>query len=559
MNKLLSNQQKQRLYTLCAVVALIAIAVVCRFVSRNPSTPLVLNKICNLIRTLIYSGLFATWGVTVYRRVVQVQARKFLVVLAVLMALWVILRAFKFYFVMDETVERYLWYSYYIPMLFIPTLTLFVALSIGKNEGYRLPNYAFLLLIPAAVLAVLALTNDLHQFVFRFPENAVVFSEKDYSYAWGYILVVIWGVSCGLASLILMFVKSRLPKNRPALWIPIIPFAVVVVYVILYALRVPFAFAIGWDLAVFECLSFTVFLESCIMSGLIQSNIRYEDMFRASQNLSVQITDKEYNVRYAAENAEEIDRATLEKAENAPVIIENKLLHNMPISGGHAIWTDDITELLEVKENLELTQDELKDRNDFLQYSYKREEENKTVEEQNRLYDLLQSKTQKQINSINRLVNEYKHTEADEEKRRILAEIVVLGSFIKRRKDLVLLTDYTPMLPDSKLTNAFAESFRALGLYGIKGTYSVKTNKEYVSGDVLTKAYDFFEDVIETALDKAKYIAVRVYEVKGTLRISISLDCKIDTKYLVATYPEMQEDESEEETELYLPLTGGVK
>lgn len=267
MNQLLSNrlthQQKKRLYTLCAIVALIAIAVVCRFVSRNPSTPLVLDKICNLIRTLIYSELFATWGVTVYRRVVQVQARKFLVILAVLMTLWVILRAFKFYFITDETAQRYLWYSYYIPLLFIPTLTLFVALSIGKNEGYRLPNYAFLLLVPATILAILALTNDLHQCVFRFPENAVVFSENDYSYAWGYILVVVWGVSCGLASLILMFVKSRLPKNRPALWIPIVPFAVVIVYVILYALRIPFAFSVGWDLAVFECLSFTVFLESC--------------------------------------------------------------------------------------------------------------------------------------------------------------------------------------------------------------------------------------------------------------------------------------------------------
>ncbi|MBR1747858.1 MAG: hypothetical protein IJ735_06595 [Clostridia bacterium] len=562
MKSLLQNkktiQRQKRLYSIYTVAALIAIAVTCRFISRDPNTPLFLNKTCNLIRTLIYSGLFATWGVSVYRRVVQVQARKFLVILAALMAVWVILRAFKFYFITDVTAERYLWYTYYFPMLFIPTLTLFVALSIGKNEGYRLPNYAFLLLVPATILAILALTNDLHQCVFRFPENAA-FSENDYSYAWGYILVVIWGVSCGLASLVLMFVKSRLPKNRPALWIPIIPFAVVIVYVILYALRVPFAFSIGWDLAVFECLSFTVFLESCIMSGLIQSNIRYEDMFRASQGLSAQITDKAYNVRYAAENAEAIDRATLEKAETAPVIIDNKLLHNMPIRGGRAIWTDDITELLEVKESLELTQEELKDRNDFLQYSYKREEENKIVEEQNRLYDLLQSKTQKQIDSINRLVNEYKHTASDEEKHRILSEIVVLGCFIKRRKDFVLLTDYTPMLPDAKLTNAFAESFRALGLYGVKGTFSVKTNKEYVSGDVLTKAYDYFEDVIETALDKAKYITARVYEVRGMPRISIAVDCKIDTKNLVAIYPEMQLDESEEETEFYLPLLGGAK
>lgn len=555
----MTKQSKKKIYAILIVTALIAVAVICRVVTRLCEIPVIEDKILNVVRTLIYLGLFSAWGFSVYRRVMQIQARKFLCASAILMVLWVMLRAFKFYFETSETAIRYLWYAYYLPMLFIPTLALFVALSIGKSEGYRLPKTTLLLFVPAILLAVLALTNDLHQCVFRFPENAVVFSEKDYSYAWGYILVVIWGVSCGLASLILMFVKSRLPKNRPALWIPIVPFAVVIVYVILYALRIPFAFSVGWDLAVFECLSFTVFLESCIMSGLIQSNVRYEEMFRASQGLSAQITDNMYNVRYAAENAEAIDIATLEKAETAPVIIGNKLLHNMPIRGGRAIWTDDITELLEVKESLELTQEELKDRNDFLQYSYKREEENKIVEEQNRLYDLLQSKAQKQIDRINRLVNEYKHTASDEEKRRILSEIVVLGCFIKRRKDFVLLTDYAPMLPDAKLTNAFAESFRALGLYGVKGTFAVKTNKEYVSGDVLTKAYDFFEDVIETALDKAKYITARVYEVRGMPRISIAVDCKIDTKNLVAIYPEVQFDESEDETEFYLPLLGGAK
>ena len=557
MEKTITRQTKRNICVFGAVM-LVIIAFVCRLISRNPSTPLYLNKLCNLIRTLIYAGIFAVWGVSVYRRVVQAQARKFLVILAALMALWMIVRAFKFYFVMDETAQRYLWYSYYIPMLFIPTLTLFVALSIGKNEGFRLKNYTFLLLIPATVLAVLTLTNDLHQCVFRFPEGAI-FSENDYSYAWGYILVVIWGVFCGGSSLVLLFTKSRLPKTRWILWVPILPFVVIVLYVVLYALRVPFAFAIGWDLAVFECLAFTVFLESCIMSGLIQSNVRYEELFRSSKNLSAQITDRDYNVRYAAETAEPIDRETLERAEAAPVVIENKLLHNMPIRGGRAIWTDDIEELLEVKENLELTREELKDRNDFLQYSYKKEEENKIVEEQNRLYDLLQSKTQKQINGIDRLADEYKRAKSAEEKRRIIAKIVILGSFIKRRKDFVLLTDYTPMLPDAKLTNAFAESFRVLGMYGIKGTFSVQTGNEYVSGELLTTAYDFFESVVEIAVDKAKWINARVYEVKGTLRVGITVDCVMETSGIKREYPSVTIELEEDETELCLPLTGGAK
>lgn len=78
--------------------------------------------------------------------------------------------------------------------------------------------------------------------------------------------------------------------------------------VVLYALRIPFARAIGWDLAIFESMAFTVFFESCIQSGLIQSNTRYADMFRASRDLSVQITDNHYVVQYSAENAEPMCR-----------------------------------------------------------------------------------------------------------------------------------------------------------------------------------------------------------------------------------------------------------
>lgn len=171
----------------------------------------------------------------------------------------------------------------------------------------------------------------------------------------------------------------------------------------------------------------------------------------------------------------------------------------------------------------------------------------------------MQSKTQRQINGIEKLAEDYRNTQSEEEKRRILARIVVLGSFIKRRKDFVLLTDYTPSLPESKLTNAFAESYRALELYGIKGTYSVKTGKEYVSGDILTLAYDFFEEATETALEKARYIVANVSEIKGDLRITITLDCEIQTENLLKAYPQTVVDTEDGETELCLPLTGGAR
>ena len=556
----MTKQSKKTICAILIVTALIAVAIICRVVTRLCEIPVIEHKILNAVRTLIYLGLFSAWGFSVYQRVMQIQARKFLCLSAILMVLWVMIRAFKYYFVTSETAIRYLWYIYYLPMLLIPTLALFVALSIGKNEGYRLPKTTFLLFVPAILLVVLVLTNDIHQCVFRFPNDVAMWTEEAYKYGWGYYLAVLWDISCGIAALSVMFFKSRLPKKRWVLWIPILVFLITVIYVVLYALGTPFAKAIGWDVAIFECLSFTVFFESCIQSGLIQSNTRYADMFRASRDISVQITNNDYVVQYSAENAEPISREILEKAETSPIVLnDGKLIHNMPISGGRAVWTEDISELLSLQSELKETQEELKDRKSILEQNYKIEEEHKIVEEQNRLYDLLQSKTQRQINGIEKLAEDYRNTQSEEEKRRILAQIVVLGSFIKRRKDFVLLTDYTPSLPESKLTNAFAESFRALELYGIKGTYSVKTGKEYVSGDILTLAYDFFEEIVEIALEKARYIVANVSEIKGNLRITITLDCEIQTESLLKAYPQMKVDTENGETELCLPLTGGAR
>ena len=69
-------------------------------------------------------------------------------------------------------------------MLFIPLLTVFVALSLGKPERFRLPSRTALLYIPTAALLLLVLTNDLHQLEFVFPPDAAVWG-NDYHYAVG--------------------------------------------------------------------------------------------------------------------------------------------------------------------------------------------------------------------------------------------------------------------------------------------------------------------------------------------------------------------------------------
>ena len=148
-------------------------------------------------------------------------------------------------------------------------------------------------------------------------------------------------------------------------------------------------------------------------------------------------------------------------------------------------------------------------------------------------------------------------SENPEEKKRLLSQIAVLGSFIKRRKDMILCIDSTPTLPESKLSGALGESYRSLSLMGVQGRYLVDMGKEYQPGETLALAYDFFEDTVEASLDSLRSIDVRVTSVKEKARISIFADGNGDFSNLQQKYPSASVFKDTDGTELLLPLEGG--
>ena len=550
------NREILRLAAYAAAV--VAAAVLCRAVVYSTENAF-LDRLANFARIFLYLGLFAVWGVSVSRRVLQLQVRRWLVVVVLLMVFWLTVREFRWHLVENADLKRWLWYAYYIAILPIPLLALFVSLSLGKAESYRLPRWTAFLYVPTFLLIALVLTNDLHQLFFIFPDGAAMSEALDYRYGAMYYVLSAWGVFCAVCAFAVMLSKCRIPRTGQFLWLPLIPFAAALLYVALYTARVPFVTGALGDLAVFYCLLFTAFFESCIQCGLIQSNTRYGDLFRASADLSAQITDRDYAVRYAASGAAPFPREEMLRAEAAPVILPGgKRLHNMPVNGGHVVWSEDISELLEMQEKLESRREELQDRNDFLQYAYAQEREHRLVVEQNRLFDLLQNKTQPQLDRIRKLTEDYPNAAGEAEKRRILAKVIVLGSYIKRRKDFVLSMDSSKTLAESKLTNALGESLRALELLGIRGGCLVRTGREYPDGAVLTLAYDFFERAAESVLDAARFLNVSVCPADGTLRCTVTVDRSGDEAGLLRAFPETRVIRDEDGgAEYLLTLEGG--
>ena len=297
---------------------------------------------------------------------------------------------------------------------------------------------------------------------------------------------------CAFAALVIMFFKCRVQKGRLH-FLPIVPMLLTIVYSALYYAGADWLLHLFGDIAAFQSVMYILTFEFCIACGYIHSNSRYVDLFASSVGTSAEITDKDFTVRYAAVNTAPISKETMKKAQQSPVTMDGLTVHTMPVDGGYAVWTEDVSALRNIKEDSELLADELADRNEILRYEYKREAKRRKVEEQNRLYDLLRSATQTQIDRIAELTKEYRRissTDPDRAKT-LLAEIAVLCSYIKRRKHLTLLTDRDIKISATELHRAFNESLQTLKLLGVRSSLYVDESLSMLSGKTATAVFDF--------------------------------------------------------------------
>ena len=376
----------------CALLAIMA-AVILRQIGFRVEEPL--SFLCNILRCVLYISLFAAWGISLRWRIIQPQVRRYLTATAALMVLWITVRSIRYMMAQDPWVLRHLWYLYYLPMLFIPLLAVLVALSLGKGDHFRLPQWTTLLYLPTAALLLLVLTNDLHQLVFVFPAHAAVWA-NDYRYGPGYYGAVGWMMLCALLALATMLRKCRMPHSRNILVLPFVPAMLAIIYGVLYIARVPLLRALAGDVTVVFCLLFAAVLESCIACGLIQSNTGYAELFMASR-LGAQITDRQNNVCLLSANALTLTAAQRALAQTRPLTLDkNTLAKSRLIRFGHVLWQEDITALSEAIEQIRENCSDLAERNRIRQENLATGKKILALQEKNRATDLLHRETARQ-------------------------------------------------------------------------------------------------------------------------------------------------------------------
>ena len=534
----MSKATKKSLLCALAALALIALAMWLRYASRH----IFHSPAVSHLRSGLYVFLFSVWCYSLWIRIVQTQARRYLLAISVLMVLWILLRSIK-YSIENTDAERWLWYFYYFPMLFIPMLSVFVSRSLGKGEDFRLPRWTKILYLPTLLLLLLVLTNDLHQQVFSFPSG--VLSDRAYRYEGGYFFVLGWEALCAGFALLSMVKNCRIPRSRRIRWLPLVPLALSLAYAYAYVKKVHWVWVLAGDMTVSQCLIFASILECCIQCGLIQSNLGYDELFEAT-SLPVQITDPAFCSQYvSAAMQEALPQSELRQMQQDTVHLDDDtLLKRHKLRRGWVFWKEDISALNQIRKELELTRDELRDTGDVLAAENAQRARWLKLTEENRLYDMMEAQTARQIAMLRDLLAELQKTEDSGRARHLLGQVIIIGTYIKRRSNLIFVGVQRGAISAQELRLCLNESSENISVYGADCKAIVKGEGQ-LTVEQATQVYDLFEAVVETELESLRALLISI-EVGKWVEVALCVSAAEPLCGLRARFPDLEWEQDED-------------
>ena len=494
-----------------------------RVITMN-TTP-VMYVISHVVVLMIYLGILVFWGISVYDRIVNKAIRRHLIILVALMMFWMLARTLRHtVFLYVYPLGMWCWYAYYVSMILIPQLCLFAAKHIGKPEEYRLPKKWYLMYVPSLVLIVGILTNDLHQWAFQFHQG--------YEAGWDvyqrgilYYIATAWIFSCIAMMIAELLKRCRVPGTHRTIWMPIAMLGIGVAYTILYALdNNLFGFI---EMTAALCFTVVAIWESSIKTGLVQSNTHYDELLKYS-GLGVAVVDDDYTVHYRSDDALPLTAEQMRTTENTPVMLDGGIrVSGSEIRGGHTLWQEDLSELLDILEELKELRTELEGSNAVSMQNYRMDKRMRSLAEQNRLHDELHKQTAHQINLLNDWLKQLIDTSDAGEKRELLRHIVVVGAYLKRRNNLILVGEQEGIIKEEELHISLEEMMKNLRLAGINCACAVQVGQD-LPADVAMKLFDFYEYVVETAFDGLSYLLARFFCRDNSFYACIDAVCSLD-------------------------------
>ncbi|MGM9969980.1 MAG: hypothetical protein ACI35S_06260 [Anaeroplasma sp.] len=500
-------------YLISVIVGILAFcfACFCQYIDDSISN-VEIHLLFSLLSHLIFLGILAYWIISLISRTPIKCIKLGLASTIILIAFMLISRVLKYEVFYEETICRYLWYSYYIPLCLAPSTFFITIISIDRNKFSKL---SFLSFIPAVILLIMVFTNDTHQFVFSFPEG-LKNGNKIYERELIYYMIVAWIIGMLFTNGILLFTKCRISHCRKKAWIPFIVFLFCILICII---REYYDFSL---IKMPELIAFSIVLicESLILIGFIPTNLKHKTFFDVS-NASASILDKELNVVLRSINAPAItkEQAAICIKNGALSLDSNSILRSKRIRGGNVFWLDDLKIINKINDELSKTNEVLAEEGDLIIAENKLKEQEAYISEQNRLYDKISIIFNPYLKKIEKLFIE---CNTNDEKKEVLKLSIIYGVYLKRRSNFIMI-EKNGYIQFMELYHSFRESIDALNYYGILASV-VCDGDGLFRTEIITHLYDFLEKCIEMSLPSLTTCFVRLSAQDKKIECRIIMD-----------------------------------
>ena len=230
-------------------------------------------------------------------------------------------------------------------------------------------------------------------------------------------------------------------------------------------------------------------------------------------------------------------------------------LSGKPIWGGYVLWKENLSELQEILKELEDRKEELKDANLIEEENLRTKKQVEKLSVQNQLYDKIQKQTARQSTLLAKFMEAYAMEENEKERKKILGKIVVIGAYIKRRSNLILIAEQSAVFPIKELELCFRETIRSLEWNHVEAAFV--TSLDEIRSEDAMQIYDFLEAVIEESLEDLSAFTLNLKRRDEEILMSLSVECKTNLQKVAGRYQAYAEQDFDGAWLLSLLLKGG--
>ncbi|MGI6174770.1 MAG: hypothetical protein ACOYJC_01140 [Christensenellales bacterium] len=448
---------------------------------------------------LIYMVLVVIWTAAMFRRATHKNVRRAAPIAGIILLGWITVRLIKYQIGDALALNRYMWYSFYLFQLALPLVLLWLAWAIDKpDERTKTPQWLRAMTAINGTLMMLVLTNDLHNWIFRLDlANPNWASEYGYGFVFFFVTAA-WIVPLIMAIVILV-VKSRQAPRKRGFVLPFAFCALLILYGMGYITRVPIAWDSDYTMVV--GLFALLFMEVCMRSGMVPVNTKYERLFTHSP-LNMQIIDHTETAALSSAAAIQVDHGLLCSAlASYPLPAEqdeNTLLFAANITGGYALWQEDISSLNRLHAQIG---ESVRKRTMANAVLAEEEKIRRALDEETANIQLMKQLEQEIAGHIIRLSAMIDGLDTADDQPKETVRIALLLCYVKRRCNLFFRAQETKALPPDEWTSYIDELADMADYSGIK-ILVTSAIEAPVPVRQATLFYDFFYTVLDWASKK---------------------------------------------------------